>query len=58
MKLYLISGLMRLVRHLATNMLMLMSQGKKTRKTKQINKIIEKEREVQKLIYSIKPKIT
>ena len=49
---------MRLVRHLATNMLMLMSQEKKTRKTKQINKIIEKEREVQKLIYSIKPKIT
>ena len=49
---------MRLVRHLVTNMLMLMSQGKKTRKTKQINKIIEREREVQKLIYSIKPKIT
>ena len=44
-------------RHLTTNILM--SQGKKkTKKTKQINKIIEKEREIQKLIYSIKPKIT
>ena len=44
-------------RHLTTNILM--SQGKKkTKKTKQINKIIEKGREVQKLIYSIKPKIT
>ena len=31
---------------------------KKTKKTKQINKIIETEREIQKLIYSIKPKIT
>ena len=31
---------------------------KKTKTTKQINKIIEKEREIQKLIYSIKPKIT
>ena len=41
-------------RHLTTNMLM--SQGKKkTKKTKQINKIIEKEREIQKRIYSIKP---
>ena len=29
---------------------------KKEKKTKQINKIIEKEREIQKLIYSIKPK--
>ena len=57
MKLYLISALMRLVRPLAKNMLM--SRGKKkTKKTKQINKIIEKEREIQKLIYSIKPKIT
>ena len=45
---------MRLVRPLAKNMLI--SRGKK--KTKQINKIIEKEREIQKLIYSIKPKIT
>ena len=51
-KLYLISGLMRLVRPLAKNMLI--SRGKK--KKKQINKIIEKEREIQKLIYSIKPK--
>ena len=56
MKLYLISGLMRLVRPLAKNMLM--SREKKTKKTKQINKIIEKEREIQKRIYSIKPKIT
>ena len=38
---------------------MLISQGKKNKnKTKQMNKIIEKEREIQKLIYSIKPKIT
>ena len=44
---------MRLVRPLAKNMLI--SRGKKT---KQINKIIEKEREIQKLIYSMKPKIT
>ena len=29
---------------------------KKTKKTKHINKIIEKERVIQKLIYSIKPK--
>ena len=29
---------------------------KKAKKTKQINKIVEKEREIQKLIYSIKPK--
>ena len=28
---------------------------KKTKETKQINKIIEKEREIQKRIYSIKP---
>ena len=52
MKLYLILGLMRLARPLAKNMLM--SRGKKkTNKTKQINKIIEKEREIQKRIYSI-----
>ena len=31
---------------------------KKTKKTKQINKIKEKEREIQKRIYSIKRKIT
>ena len=36
---------------------LLISRGKKTKKTKQINKIIEKEREIQKLIYSIKPKL-
>ena len=30
---------------------------KKAKKTKQINNIIEKEREIQKLMYSIKPKI-
>ena len=47
---------MRLVRPLAKNMLI--SRGKKTMKTKQTNKITEKEREIQKLIYSIKPKIT
>ena len=37
---------------------MLKNRGeKKAKKTKQINKIIEKEREIQKLnIYSIKPK--
>ena len=29
---------------------------KKAKKRKQMNKIIEKEREIQKLIYSIKPK--
>ena len=46
---------MRLVRPLAKNMLM--SRGKK-KTTKQINKITEKEREIQKRIYSIKPKIT
>lgn len=28
------------------------------KKTKQINKITEKEKEIQKLIYSMKPKIT
>ena len=58
-KLYLISGLMRLVRPLAKNMLI--RQGKKKQiksKTKQINKIIEKEREIQQLIHKIKPKIT
>ena len=38
---------------------MLISRGKKKpKKTKQISKIIEKEREIEKLIYSIKPKIT
>ena len=50
---------MRLVRPLAKNMLI--SQGKKKQiksKTKQINKIIEKEREIQQLIHIIKPKIT
>ena len=48
---------MRLVRPLAKNMLI--SRGKKkTMKTKQTNEITEKEREIQKLIYSIKPKIT
>ena len=53
MKLYLISGLIRLVRPPAkiTNK----PRGKKAKKTKQINKIIEKEREIQKRIYSIKP---
>ena len=37
---------------------MLISREKKkqAKKTKQINKIIEKEREIQLLIYSIKPK--
>ena len=36
---------------------MLISRGeKKARKTKQINKTIAKERQIQKLIYSIKPK--
>ena len=45
-------------RHLTTNILMSQGKKKKTKKTKQINKIIEKEREIQKLIYSIKPKIT
>ena len=38
---------------------MLISQGKKKQKqNKTNNKMIEKEREIQKLIYSIKPKIT
>ena len=46
---------MRLVRPLAKNML-ISREKKKAKKTKQINKIIEKERElIQKLIYSIKP---
>ena len=55
MKLYVILGLMRLVRPLAKNML-ISREKKKAKKTKQINKIIEKERElIQKLIYSIKP---
>ena len=36
-----------------------MSRGKKKpKKAKQLSKIIEKEREIEKLIYSIKPKIT
>ena len=48
---------MRLVRPLAKNLLI--SREKKTKKTKQMNKIIEKEKgEIQNLIYSIKPKIT
>ena len=47
---------MRLVRPLAKNML-ISREKKKAKKTKQlINKIIEKEREIKKLIYSIKPK--
>ena len=38
---------------------MLISRGKKKpKKAKQLSKIIEKEREIEKLIYSIKPKIT
>ena len=46
-----------MVRTLAKNMLI--SRGKKTKKTKQMNKIIEKEkRGIQNLMYSIKPKIT
>ena len=47
---------MRLVRPLA-KIIMLIRRGKKN-KTKQINKMIEKEKEIQKRIYSIKPKIT
>ena len=47
---YLISGLMRLVR--------LLAKARKKNKTKQINKMIEKGKEIQKRIYSIKPKIT
>ena len=35
---------------------MLISREKKSKETKQINKIIDKEREIQKLICSIKPK--
>ena len=35
---------------------MLISREKKAKKTKQINKIIQKEREIQKRIHSIKPK--
>ena len=34
------------------------SKGKEKNKTKQINKMIEKGKEIQKRIYSIKPKIT
>ena len=56
MKLYFILGLMGLVRPLAKNMLILKQREKKAKKAKQINKIIQKEREIQKLIYSIKPK--
>ena len=57
MKLYFILGLMGLVRPLAKNIMLILKQReKKAKKTKQINKIIEKEREIQKLIYSIKPK--
>ena len=47
---------MRLVRPLAKK-----KRGKKTKKTKetkQINNIIQKKREIQSLIYSIKPKST
>ena len=46
---------MRLVRPLAKNML-ISREKKKANKTRQINKIIEKEKEIQKPIYSIKPK--
>ena len=57
MKLYFILGLMGLVRPLAKNIMLILKQReKKAKKTKQINKIIEKEREIQELIYSIKPK--
>ena len=49
------SGLMRLVRPLPKNML-ISREKKKANKTRQINKIIEKEKEIQKPIYSIKPK--
>ena len=55
MKLYLISGLVRLVRPPVKNML-ISQEKKKAKKTKQINKIIEKERKIQKLIHSMKPK--
>ena len=34
------------------------NKARKKNKTKQINKMIEKEKEIQKRIYSIKPKIT
>ena len=54
MKLYLISGLKRLVGPLAK--ICNKPRGKKGQEKKQINEIIEKEREIQKLIYSIKPK--
>ena len=46
---------MRLVRPLAKNML-ISREKKKANKTRQINKIIEKEKESQKPIYSRKPK--
>ena len=48
-------GLMRLVTPLAKNML-INREKKKANKTRQINKIIEKEKESQKPIYSRKPK--
>ena len=51
MELYIILGLMRLVRPRAKYMLIIRE------KKRQINNIIEKEREIQKLIYSIKPKL-
>ena len=47
---------MRLVRPLAKKNMPISREKKKEKKTKQINKIIEKERVIQKLIYSIKPK--
>ena len=53
MKLYLISGLMRLVRPLAKKKYANKPREKKAKKTKQINKIIEKERKIQKLFSSI-----
>ena len=56
MKLYLISGMMKLVRPLAKKYANKPREKKKAKKTKQINKIVEKEREIQKLIYSMKPK--
>ena len=47
---------MKLVRPLAKKYANKPREKKKAKKTKQINKIVEKEREIQKLIYSIKPK--
>ena len=49
-------GLMRLVWPLAKKYANKPREKKKAKKTKQINKIIEKERETQLLIYSIKSK--